>query len=154
MHMLRPAIRRLLAVGVSTVLLLTVVGAAPVAACNYGCTPGYWKNHTDSWGATYTPGMKLDSPFDFPGALAAYRDDTLIEALNYGGGPGVAGAARILLRAGVAALLNAQNLATFPFPPPPIIESVNWVLASGDRAYMIWYAAQLDTYNNLGCPLN
>ena len=32
--------RRLAAVGLSAALLLPLIGAAPVAACEWGCTPG------------------------------------------------------------------------------------------------------------------
>ncbi len=47
--------KRLIAAAVATLMTLTVaVAMAPAAnAVNIGstegCTPGYWKNHTDSW---------------------------------------------------------------------------------------------------------
>jgi hypothetical protein len=36
-------------------------------------------------------------------------NNTLMEALNFGGGKGVEGAAKILFRAAVAAILNATH---------------------------------------------
>lgn len=165
MRMLR--VRQLLAVGISTMLLLTVFGVAPVAACDQGCTPGYWKNHTESW-INYDPDQTLgDAGFNFPGQLAAFDGVTLIEALQGGGGPGLDGAAKILLRAAVASLLNADALAGPPdyhfWTPDEILNGqgtnftgVNEILAMTPltRQVMLDYAAELDYINNLGCPLN
>ena len=36
---------------------------------------------------------------------------------------------------------------------PPLVETVNDALASGDRATILELAARLDADNNLGCPL-
>lgn len=162
-------IRRLVAVGVSTILLLTVVGVAPVAACDQGCTPGYWKNHTDSW-IGYSPDQTLASAgFVIPVALASFENVTLIEALQGGGGPGLNGAAKILFRAAVASLLNAAALGGPPdyhfWTPDEILNGqhpsdrftgVNEILAMTPltRQVMLDYAAELDYINNLGCPLN
>src|SRR5688572_12443579 len=99
-------------VGMIAVSSLEGMIAAPViSATNIGqegCTPGYWKNHTLNW-EEYTPTQTLDELFNFPTSLASYSDDTLLQALNYGGGSGVEGAAQVLLRAGVAAFLNAAH---------------------------------------------
>lgn len=108
---------------------------------------------------TYTPSTALDVVFDFPNALSGFRDDTLMEALRYRGGPGVEGAAQILLRAGVAALLNSIVLnggALYPyhyFTTDMVVTDINWELTQ-DRQTMLDYAAFLDLNNNLGCPLN
>ncbi len=63
--------------------------------------------------------------------------------------------AQILLRAAVAAVLNAAdpNVA-YPLTEAQIIEEVNAVLASGSRTAMIVLATTLDNYNNYPCPLN
>ena len=145
--------RRLFGVATSTVILMTVVGVAPTAACDQGCTPGYWKNHTDAW-VTYTPNQTLLSAgFVVPDELSAFGNEKLIDALQGGGGRGLDGAARILLRAGVAALLNS---VAFPYPhfvnTSVVMSDMNTVLASLDRQTMLNEAAEYDGYNSMGCP--
>jgi len=125
----------------------------PVPDGGEGCTPGYWKNHLDSW-VGYTPGQSLESVFDVPNSLG-YDIVTLQEALSFQGGSGVAGGARILLRAAVASLLNAAHPdVDFDLTTAEVIADVNAALASGDRATMLDLAADLDELNNQGCPLN
>lgn len=153
MRMRLPGIRRLLAVSTSTILLLTVVGAAPVAACDQGCTPGYWKNHTSSW-LVYQPNQTLGSVFVIPTELASFGNVKLIDALQGGGGAGLEGAAKILLRAGVASLLNAAVLRDSFGYPDWVIWQVNRALDDPDRVQMLLYAGWLDGLNNQGCPLN
>jgi len=124
---------------------------------NQGCTPGYWKNHTDSWPPTgYTPSQAVDSVFasvnpNFP----ALGNATLLQALAFAGGSGTSGAAEILLRAGVAAVLNAAHPdVSYPFTTAEVITAVNTALASNNRDAMLALAAAVDASNNLGCPLN
>lgn len=120
-----------------------------------GCSPGFWKNHPDVekfW--EYLPGQNLDPVFSVPPTLV--QNVTLLEALKWGGGPGPRGGAQILLRAGVAALLNAASPAVaYPLSQSDVIAQVNAALATGDRATMLALATQLDSLNNGvgGCPL-
>lgn len=121
-----------------------------------GCTPGYWKNHVDSWEVTgYAPSQTVGSVF---AGAASYPDlaaASLLEALSFGGGAGAEGAAEILLRAAVAAILNAQHPdVAYPWTAAAVISDVDAALASGDRDAMLLLAASLDQANNLGCPLN
>jgi hypothetical protein len=126
-----------------------------------GCTPGYWKNHTDAW-EEFTPGTPLNvyaSNFTFPDELAKYRTMTFLEALKFKGGAGVEGATQILMRAATAAFLNAAHEGVgYPYrrytDPFNIQDQVNAALASLDRDTMLGLAATLDRANNLGCPLN
>jgi hypothetical protein len=122
-----------------------------------GCTPGYWKQdqHLDSWvGTGFSPDQTLEDVFDVPDSLSM-DDVTLLEALDGGGGPGVDGGARILLRAAVASLLNSADPEfDFPRTTAEVIADVNAALASNDRATMLALAGELDADNNLGCPLN
>jgi hypothetical protein len=119
-----------------------------------GCTPGYWKqeHHFDSWIPTgYSPTDLVGDVFaDAPADLAG---DSLVEALDYPGGPGLSGASRILLRAGVAATLNAGHPdVNFEIADPgDVIDAVNKALASGNRGKMLELAGKLDDYNNAGC---
>lgn len=124
-----------------------------VPVTNAGCTPGYWKNHPTRW-MTYLPGDRVDSVFMIPPELAAYADDTLLQALGYLGGSGITGAARILLRASSAALLNSSHVGVgYPMPAAQVIAQVNAALASLNRDHMLALAYVLDAYNNYGCPL-
>ena len=120
-----------------------------------GCTPGYWKQaqHFDSW-TTYTSGQSLESVFDVPDSFGL-DNTSLVDALSFTGGSGTLGAARILLRAAVASLLNSTSAGvSFPQTTADIIADVNTALASGDRGTMLTLAGELDADNNLGCTLN
>ena len=121
-----------------------------------GCTPGYWKNHPDSWAGTgYTTDQTVESVFADAAGYPDLAAASLIEALDFGGGNGAEGGASILLRAAVAALLNASHPnVNYPTSAADVISMVNAALASGDRDTMIALATTLDNDNNLGCPLN
>ena len=119
-----------------------------------GCTPGYWKNHLDTWAGTgFSPSQTLSSVFSGP--LDGLGSDSLLTALSYGGGSSITAAKQILLRATVAAILNAahpdvdydQSLAA-------VISAVNAALASNDRETILALAGDLDDSNNAGCTLN
>jgi len=119
-----------------------------------GCTPGYWKQsqHFHSW-VGLTPDQTVDSVFT--GALAALGGESLLTALQGGCGNGLLGAEKILLRAAVAALLNANSI-DYPFMYADIVTAVNDALASCDRDTVLGLATTLDNANNGqgGCPLN
>jgi hypothetical protein len=96
----------------------------------------------------------LESVFDVPDALGL-DDQTLVQALGYGGGSGTSGAARILLRAGVAAVLNSAHPdVDYSRTTADVIATVNAALASNNRSTMLTLAAALDADNNKGCPLS
>lgn len=120
-----------------------------------GCTPGYWKNHTDSWLPTgYSPGQSVVSVFADAGAYPQGAA-SLLEALQFGGGPRVEGGVKILLRAAVASLLNASHPGVdFARSAADVIADVNAALATGNRHTMLALATALDNDNNDGCGLN
>jgi len=123
---------------------------------NEGCTPGYWKNHTGSWPPTgYSTSQDVDTVFPNVNTYyPALGDATLVVALAFGGGPGGEGAAEILLRAAVAALLNASHPdVAYPRTTASVIADVNAALLQ-TRDTMLALAAQLDADNNRGCPLH
>jgi hypothetical protein len=72
---------------------LMVIGllasVAPATATEYGdgCTPGYWKNHTEDW-------ESVSAEDDFGATFRVAYDVSLGDALKGGGGKGVAGAQR------------------------------------------------------------
>ena len=132
-----------LLVGIVLLVALAFVGVA--SACTEGCTPGYWKNnYPGAWPVPNNPlGVNLNGDS---------QPDTYLDALNYKGGTGVEGAERILLRAFVAAYLNSMALPGYE-PTPVVNEIFTSALDSGDRQTMLDAAAQLDAWNNVGCPL-
>ena len=118
-----------------------------------GCTPGYWKNHLDSWAATgYSPNQTLASVFANTGTLGS---KTLLEALSFGGGSTLTEKKQILLRAAVASLLNAAHPGVdFDQTTAEVIASVNAALASNNAGTILGLATTLDEENNSGCTLN
>ena len=145
-------------------------------------TPGYWKNHPSvwqsstynkntGWTAPYWTGLPLRSvflthgtdpslwPILDPGRKRNIASATLVQALSFQGGDSLNGGAQILLRAGVAAVLNAQADANnanggwfvYPLTTAEVITMVDDALragAGGNRQAMIDAAAILDAYNN------
>jgi hypothetical protein len=114
---------------------------------NNGCTPGYWKatQHFDSWASAYKPGDSFNTTFGiatnwFPNSY------TLLDALQAGGG-----GASALSRHATAALLNAAA-GFYPLTTSQVISAVQ--AAYADPSLIESTKNQLDTYNNLGCPLN
>ena len=121
------------------VLLVSLTCAGVVSACEYGCSPGYWKNH--DWPAGTIP---------FPANIDLNNDgawDTPIDALNYQGGPGVEGAQRIFLKAYVAGYLN--YLSGFGVSSVALFDGT---YNSQNRQVLITKAGILDHWNNIGCP--
>jgi hypothetical protein len=87
--------------------------------------------------------------------------DTLLDALNYPGGNNLAGARQILLRAGVASLLNACEFGSdFGAPGCPtttgdVISRVCAAWNTANQSRIIAEAKRLDDCNNSRfCPLN
>ena len=102
--------------------VLPMQGAFANRTGTEGCTPGYWKNHTETWenGITVlvggnlkvlTPDTLVRDAFDVDFLDDNYDSLTLIQALNLNGG-GV----NALLRIGVASLLDSSEI------PDPIID--------------------------------
>ena len=138
--------------------MLIAAPAQAVEIGNEGCTPGYWKNHTSNW-QEYTTSSKLGNNFDLGAFEAKYGDTTFLEALSFKGGTGAEGAFRNLMRATVAAFLNAAHEGLgYPLrrfnDPGNMQDTVNAAIATGKRGAMLDLAAEYDGYNNLGCPLN
>lgn len=123
----------------------------------FGCTPGYWKQqqHFDSWVPTgLSPTETVASVFA-NAAIHALGNYSLVEGLSFKGGSTLQGAAGNLLRAAIAAQLNARHPDVgAPLTAAAMVTAVNNALASGSRETMLGLAAQFDTSNNLGCILN
>ncbi len=154
------------AVAVAMIGTALTVSSGTAEASNIGdegCTPGYYKNHTDNWWEDADNTIPSYDPSDIFGTVFGVDHDvTLIKALQGGGGKGIAGAHKILARAATAAILTAaheglgyplrRNSATAA--GPGIFAAVQDVWDSGDRQAILDLATMFDGYNNLGCPLN
>ncbi|HEX3129697.1 MAG TPA: hypothetical protein VH394_20345 [Thermoanaerobaculia bacterium] len=121
-----------------------------------GCTPGYWKNHTDSWPPTgFSTGQSVQSVFNKASLYPTLANATLLQALSFQGGDDLKGSAEILLRAATAGLLNTAHPGVdYPRTTAQLVSDVNAALASMNRDVIISLAAAIDQDNNLGCPLN
>jgi hypothetical protein len=119
-----------------------------------GCTPGYWKNHLDSWVPTgFSPTQQLATVFS-PSGLGSLGTATLLDALKFKGGSSLTAKKQILLRTAVASLLNAAHPDVSFGSPADVIAAVNAALATGDADTILGLAGSLDEQNNAGCPLN
>jgi len=112
-----------------------------------GCSPGFWKNHPEAL-VTYAPNQTLDSVFT--GVDPSLGGASLLDALSFKGGDTPVEKQARLLRAGVAALLNATSGIDYGVSPLGVIKAVNKRLASGDYNAL---TKSLDARNTLGCPL-
>jgi hypothetical protein len=138
-----------------------------------GCTPGFWKNHTDQW-VLFTPAMTLGDVFQtywndhfanasatppipqwyWPPVLSELFDDPLFVALEYKGGPDLYGGARIMFRHAVAALLNAAHPDVFAYDVETVLRGTQLALSSLSRDRMLMKAGAFEASNELGCPLS
>lgn len=127
-----------------------------------GCTPGFWKQpayRNEVWtdDDTYGPSDLVSEVFELAvdENTVDFTEMTLYEALGGGGGPGVAGAQQILLRAATAGLLNIQHEdVNYPRTAPQLIGEVDAALATGEREEILALAHELDELNNEGCSIN
>lgn len=135
-------------------------GSALLKTYWYGRTPGYWKNHSEAWISGYLPGQYIQDVFVIPTALKSgtildldgnKAKDTLIAGLAYKGGSQLSGAAQILMRAAIAALLNkAYYGADYPAETSidALIAHVNTILATQSRDEYLTWATYYDKWNN------
>jgi hypothetical protein len=146
--------------GIGSDALLLTVGAA--SGVPEGCTPGFWSQNgirRNAWPSGYAPADLTSGVFS--GATGHLGSATLLEALEGYRGPRssrntVEGASEILLRAAVAAVLNAEVFgASYGAQSAAWIRTaVNDALDSSNRQVILDLAAQLDAWNNSGsCPL-
>jgi hypothetical protein len=141
---------QVVAVTASTECTVIIECEAPPKA---GCTPGFWKNCTIHWQPTgYRLDQSVSSVFTLGSCCTSLGNTSLRGALDFGGGSGVCGGAQILLRAAVAALLNASSSEVdYPLTQQEVIGLVSAALQSCDRGTIIALASELDQANNLGC---
>jgi hypothetical protein len=115
-----------------------------------GCTPGYWKNHTEDW-TGYTPGQTVSTVFSNAGSLGSL---TLLQALKNGGGDTLDDARRLLLHHAVAALLNSTHAdVDYAFTTAQVIDWTSEKLATTDRDAILSLKNLFDAENNRGCTV-
>jgi len=136
-----------------TATLVCSTASCPLAGG--GCSPGFWKNRAVTL-ELYDTSRTLSSVFTLGPDFTSLASKTFLEALNFKGGNTIQDAAQILLRAAVAALLNAENPSVgYPRTVTEVVTAVNGVLntATPSRDSILALAASLDADNNLQCPL-
>ncbi|MCB9871860.1 MAG: hypothetical protein H6836_04475 [Planctomycetes bacterium] len=124
-----------------------------------GCTPGYWKNHKNAWPAPLVPSTTLGVAFGFSGIPSwqpTLDAQSMILALQGGGGSGLGGATKILMRAATAALLNATSSnVNYPLTINQVkllvLDELSRPADSLTRERLLSLATRLDILNNLGC---
>lgn len=121
-----------------------------------GCTPCFWVICPCCW-VGYHPCDKIGDVFDIPDGLPSWlKDVPLYFALFFTGCPpgSVLGAAKLLLKQAVAAILNAAHpKVNYPLTEAVVIDSVNDALASLDPGIILSLKNDLKGYNNLGSDL-
>jgi len=126
-----------------------------------GCTPGYWKAnavHKKFAGSAWT----VENPDDTLAEAGFVPDNgtpsgtTLLNALKFKGGKGEEGMERILLRACIAAKLNAENLnVTYAIETTAeVIAMCNASMDSNDIDTMKTLKDELESFNNAECSIN
>jgi hypothetical protein len=173
--------KRIVAATMAAVAMLTVtmgMALASPAGGDQGCTPGYWKTHTDNWpganasdddfgnAAVTAPGATMGELFGHQKlantGLGQFDGTTIQDALSLMGGSGVTGAGKILFRAAGAAWLNAaDDRMNYLFRRTPNASGIPDIYTMvrdslGKRGAMLTVATTLDNANNGlgGCPLN
>lgn len=113
-----------------------------------GCTPGYWKNHEETWGPTdLEPG---DNWCEIFGADVSELDFTLLDALRME-------ESDLLIQTlgshSVAALLNSLHPdSNYPLAPQAIIDLVREAALSGDKDEQEEAKDLLADLNETNCP--
>ena len=145
--------------GLTAILAIVAALSAAPASAN-GCTPGFWKKRAVKL-ELYNEGALVSSVF--ASAPASLGDDTLLDALNYGGGDSLLEKKQILLRAAVAAWLNytVQAPGTFwtqfsgafgadgeQLTVGEFVGLVNAALASSSESDILLLASHIDAKNN------
>ena len=115
-----------------------------------GCTPGYWKNHTEDW-VGYAPSQLVSQVFSNAGSLGS---GTLLAALSAGGGSTLTAAKALLIHHAVAALLNSTHPdVDYAFTTAQVIAWTSEALASTDRDAILSLKNLFDAENNRGCTV-
>lgn len=133
----------------------------PGPACGgQGCSPGYWKTHTERWHPNYPPTASFNALFGvnaFPGA-------TLYQVICEAASPNlpsacapVSGCTGTLKSCGmhaVAALQNAATEISYVFDTMMVKTKFAAAYSMGTKDAIEWQKNEFDYQNNRGCPLS
>lgn len=122
-----------------------------------GCTEAFWSGSPAAvWGPTGTkPGERVVGLFTEARAYSLVATSTLQTALRFRREGGLVGAAKAVVRAGVAAYLNASHpKLEYPLTRTQVITRVDTALRSGDPETMFAAARGFEEDNGVGCPLD
>lgn len=117
-----------------------------------GCSADVWNGRPEWTGTGVAPSQLVKDVF-----LEAFRygqigNVSLRSALRFQEGGGLLGLAKLLVREGTAALLNAAHQSLeYPYPRSQVIALVDAALRSGDPARMEELAETLSAANAAGC---
>jgi hypothetical protein len=121
-----------------------------------GCPSILWSGLSgEVWAAAgQRPDQLLRDAFREAPAYEGLSGLTLRSALRLRGGLGLLGAARDLVRAGTAALLNAGHpRIEYPLTRTQVITRVDSALRGQNETAIVAVARELDAANAVGCPL-
>jgi hypothetical protein len=118
-----------------------------------GCRPCFWARHQEAWKDTgYTPNMLVGDIFNVPPEYNHLADDTLLQALRYRVLFGADRLAKLLIRQGIAGVLNSAHPdVNYIYTLGDVQWLVNYPLKSGDPAIMREWMNLLREQNILGC---
>jgi hypothetical protein len=118
-----------------------------------GLTIGFWKNHTANW-VLYQTTDKVGDVFSAvrtstDPAIRALANTTLLDALDFKGGPSTADKTALLLKQAVGALLNAAHPEVhYNLTTGQIRAMVNAAVTSLDPGQIQALQAQLEGFNS------
>jgi hypothetical protein len=120
-----------------------------------GCSEGFWSGHLEPWQPTgIRPAQRLGDTFSEAARYGALGGTTLGAALRLRDGADLLGAAKRLLRAATAALLNATRAdLEYPRSRTQVITDVDTALRSRDTGVILGVAGELEEANGAECPL-
>ncbi|HSG41051.1 MAG TPA: hypothetical protein VLE27_15545 [Thermoanaerobaculia bacterium] len=121
-----------------------------------GCSDTFWGASLGLWGQAGTkPVERVVDVFSGAKNYGAAGNVPLRTAIRFRSGGDLLGAARGLVRVGLAALLNAGHPAIeFPLTRTQVITGVDTALLSKDTVKILALTDELKAANGAGCPLD
>ena len=129
----------LLVVSVLAFAAAPVLGQEPLPGGEVyqGCAAIFWAESGDAWSSTeFTPDQTVGSVFSQSALYRKLGTLTLRRALMTAEGFGTSGAAKSLIRAAIASMLNASHPdVEYPRTPEEVVDAVNTALGSSNSEY-------------------
>lgn len=119
------------------------------------CQSAFWNTHPGSWGGGIQPTQLVRNVFSQSEGYGSSASVTLRTALRFQDGPDLLGAAKALIRAGAAALLNsAHSQLEYPRTRTQVITQVDDALRSKDMTKIQTLTQELEEANGGNCVLD